>query len=637
MVCVSTTCVHRVDAAPLRVAAFNVEVGLGALGTSNAEAAARHFERIGADVLALEELMSDYANLAALQQRLGLPYSDRPTESSMQVGLLSRYPLLSKFRIYQAGMTRPILLAQIDVPGLATDPWIAVVHLKCCGSTGGSEQFTRAKELYYLRQALVTRGITPQDNVILLGDFNLVATGDYTYPSGPDGISPFFAPASADGYFSDLGLLKLDLRHADGLADWSWRSEGIFPSSQLDHIMASGPIRSANPRSEIYDVVKDAAGLVGRSKFGDQASPGSPYGSDHLPVFADVVLRDAGDGFAADSSAPSLALQGSAVILNSPGGSFRPAITDLVATDDQDPAPVLTCYPLLNSFSTTGDKTITYMGRDRMGNTATLDRTVRVIGAGAVGFSANLQWPRHLVLDSKAGQIYARIFVQGMSEGTDTAPDIRAWIGISGENTPPSSWPESAWRAARLNPYANDGSDEYMIDVQSSDFSAGNYHYASRWRIGNGSYLYGGMAQANPNGGGGLWDGVTFTSGLMTVTSSFAQWSGGVAVDPQTVARYAIGGASSMAAEDSVAPISALTDASVSIVAIVRTNDPFLTTTGCAATDLAAGTWSTNDVTMSPAADQTTAPAGCQIQVFTTPRSSGESKFLRLQSTLSSQ
>lgn len=623
--------------APLRVATFNVEGGLGASGTTNYEIAAKYFERIGPDVLALEELQSDYANLAALQQRLGLPYSYRPTSSSMQVGLLSRYPLLASSLISQPGMTRPILLVQVDVPGVSSDPWVAVVHLKCCGSTGGSEQFTRATELYHLKQALATRGVTSQSNVILMGDFNLVATGDYVYGSGPNGLSPFPAPASADGYFTDLGILKLDLRHADGVTTWSWLSNGIFASSQLDHIMASGPIRSRSPFPEIYDVAKDAVGLEGRPKFGNRASSATAYGSDHLPVFADLVLRDDGDGFGADSSPPALVLKAASITLNSPGGSFLPAATDVLAVDDQDPAPVVTCYPLVNNFTSVGDRTITYLGRDRLGNIAKLNRVIRVVGAGATGFSANLQWPPRLSLRRDAAQIYARIFVEGMTGGTVSAPGVQAWIGISRADTPPSSWAESAWRQASLNAYADGASDEYMVTIDGSEFAPGTYRYAARWKVGNGSYLYGGINQSDPAGGGSFWNGVSYTSGLLMVSSTFSGWSGGAVEDAQAVAKYAIGGASSLAATDSIPSATSLSGDALSVTAIVRTNDPSLITYGVVATHLSAAQWTSNGVSMTPASSQTGAPEGCQIQIFSTPRSSEAAKFLRLQSTLTNQ
>jgi hypothetical protein len=532
-------------------------------------------------------------------------------------------------------MLRPILLVQVNVPGISNDPWVAVVHLKCCGSTGGPEQLTRATELYYLRQALTARGVTSQDNVILVGDFNLVATDNYTYPSGPGGLSPFSAPASADGYFPDLGILKLDLRHADGVSSWSWRSNGLFPSSQLDHIMASGAIRSANPRSEIYDVVKDAAGMVGRPKFGDRASAGTPYASDHLPIFADVVLRDKNDGFAADSSAPAMALPITSTSLNSPGGSFEPGATDVRAVDDQDPAPVVTCYPLLNRFTTPGSRTITYMGRDRLGNTATVNRRIRILGAGATGFSANLQWPRHLVLARNADQIYARIFVQGMSEGTATAPDIQAWIGVSDQDTSPSSWPERAWRAASVNPHANNESDEYMVTVKGSDFAPGSYRYASRWRIGNGSYLYGGIDQSDSTGGGGLWNGSSFTSGLLKVNSTFAGWSGGAAIDSEAVERYAIGGASGPSSGDGQASSTGLEDGLLVLAAVVRADDPSLTVMAESSGNLG-GVWSVQGVAAAGAAEgvpQDGVPAGCEKRVFSVP-ATGDARFLRLRAVL---
>lgn len=313
-------------AAPLRVAAFNVHNSLGAPGTTDYENVARILERIGADVVALEELQSDYSNLASLQARLGLPYGYRPSSSSHAVGILSRHPLLSTNLIYQSGMVRTIPLVRVDVPGVADDPWIAGVHLKCCGSTGGSEQYTRAVELYHLNKTLLALGVTTNSQVVVMGDFNLVASGDWTYAVGPDGVAPFFAPASANGYFVPLGIYKLDLRHADRAATYTWRGDGSFPPSALDHIMVSGPLAGRNPASEIYDVVKDAAGLPGLPKFGNRPPSGSSYGSDHLPVFADLDIRDPGMTFGTWAGG---APRSSANVLRyAVGGATGPAATN---------------------------------------------------------------------------------------------------------------------------------------------------------------------------------------------------------------------------------------------------------------------------------------------------------------------
>jgi endonuclease/exonuclease/phosphatase family metal-dependent hydrolase len=284
-------------AAPLRVATFNIDNGLRAPGTSSHENVARILERIDADVVGFQELQSDTANLAALGARLGLPYnvySIAPNVESMQVGLLSRYPVTA-YWISGGGITRPILLAQISVPGAARKPWVAVLHLKCCGETGGDEQYVRAVELYRLRQAL-PEFILPGDPVLITGDFNLVAADDHSYASGRfTGIDyPLMAWADADDYFVPEGIFKLDARHAGPVGEtWTWRGNSRFPPSALDHIMANAAARAGGVAVEIFDVQKDAAGIPGLPKAGSPLPAGSSYGSDHLPIFADLQLAEA--------------------------------------------------------------------------------------------------------------------------------------------------------------------------------------------------------------------------------------------------------------------------------------------------------------------------------------------------------
>jgi len=128
-----------------------------------------------------------------------------------------------------------------------------------------------------------------------------------------------------------------------------------------------------------------------------------------------------------------------------------------------------------------------------------------------------------------------------------------------------------------------------------------------------------------------------FVSGTVSQAGqTFTSWAGGAPLNSTNLALYAIGGASSPTATNGVAPTSAVTSSNLSITAAVRTNDPSLSTFGYAVTNLVTGTsWSSNNVTMTPSADA--APAGCQIQIFSTPRNSEAAKFLRLQSTLTNQ
>ena len=120
-----------------------------------------------------------------------------------------------------------------------------------------------------------------------------------------------------------------------------------------------------------------------------------------------------------------------------------------------------------------------------------------------------------------------------------------------------------------------------------------------------------------------------------TVTASgetFTNWSGGESLTPALQLEYAIGGATSPNTTNGVPSITTVTSNTLSITAVVRTNDPTLTVTGQALVDLAVGPWSTNDVTMTP--EVTAAPEGCQVQTFSTPRGQDSKKFLRLQTTL---
>ena len=114
---------------------------------------------------------------------------------------------------------------------------------------------------------------------------------------------------------------------------------------------------------------------------------------------------------------------------------------------------------------------------------------------------------------------------------------------------------------------------------------------------------------------------------------TFSNWSGGQTLTPALELEYAIGGASAPGAGDGVASVTTVTADTLSITAVVRTNDPTLTVTGQALVDLAVGPWTTNNVTVTPqpAAE---APEGCEVQTFSTPNGTDGKKFLRLQTSL---
>ena len=117
--------------------------------------------------------------------------------------------------------------------------------------------------------------------------------------------------------------------------------------------------------------------------------------------------------------------------------------------------------------------------------------------------------------------------------------------------------------------------------------------------------------------------------------SAYAAWAQGAPLDSTNLLLYAIGGASGPTATNGVASVTTVNSNLLSITAIVRTNDPSLAVSGQSALNLATGPWTTNDVSMTPAANQVGVPSGTERQIFSTPRATNDTKkFLRLRTTL---
>jgi hypothetical protein len=120
------------------------------------------------------------------------------------------------------------------------------------------------------------------------------------------------------------------------------------------------------------------------------------------------------------------------------------------------------------------------------------------------------------------------------------------------------------------------------------------------------------------------------------VGSTFAVWSDGATLDVANLAKYAIGGASNLGVAG-IEPTLALDSTSLSITAIVRTDDTTLTVVGQAVTNLADYASSELVVQVEGDAtgiDQTDVPAGCTKKKFSVARGDAGKKFLRLKAAL---
>jgi len=117
--------------------------------------------------------------------------------------------------------------------------------------------------------------------------------------------------------------------------------------------------------------------------------------------------------------------------------------------------------------------------------------------------------------------------------------------------------------------------------------------------------------------------------------TTFAVWSGGAVLNAENLAKYALGGATSLTATDGQASIVGLDASTLTLTAIVR-DDPSLIFSGEAVTSLEdfSTLSSITAATVGDAADQTLLPANCKRKVFTVTRGpNDERNFLRIKVT----
>lgn len=127
---------------------------------------------------------------------------------------------------------------------------------------------------------------------------------------------------------------------------------------------------------------------------------------------------------------------------------------------------------------------------------------------------ANLQGPATAAITQGDSQvIYGRVFEAGLTDVAPNiegqAPGIGAWVGVSTTNTNPNTWIN--WTVATHNPAFVGPNDEYMASI-GANFQPGTYYYATRYKLNNGVFVYGGY-------NGGFWNGTTNVSGVLTVSA----------------------------------------------------------------------------------------------------------------------
>ncbi len=126
---------------------------------------------------------------------------------------------------------------------------------------------------------------------------------------------------------------------------------------------------------------------------------------------------------------------------------------------------------------------------------------------------ANLQSPASgIILPSTPFEVTAQASIpNGITGVVGGAYGLQCWIGYSTVASDPSTW--TNWVPA---PYftAVGGNDEFKADIGSGITTNGIYYYASRFKLGDGAFVYGGYNS-------GFWNGTSNISGVLSVVNGF--------------------------------------------------------------------------------------------------------------------
>ncbi len=131
---------------------------------------------------------------------------------------------------------------------------------------------------------------------------------------------------------------------------------------------------------------------------------------------------------------------------------------------------------------------------------------------------ANLQYPSNeTIVEGGSVTVYGQVYEAGLTDVepglTGQAEGIQMWVGVSSENTDPATWAPDQWTEGTWNEFAQTGNNDEYMAVIGSDLEPGMYYFATRWRLNDGAYVYGGTDGTNGN----FWDGTTYNSGVLTV------------------------------------------------------------------------------------------------------------------------
>jgi endonuclease/exonuclease/phosphatase family metal-dependent hydrolase len=312
------------DARQVRVATYNVHMGVGTVGSVDYDGVKAELQRIDADIIAFQELTAaDSNNWATLATTLG--YTNHafsrngPFSGNQYIGYFSRFPILSYFNVTSPPgakeLTRFPFRVEISVPGAAKPLVLWAMHHKATADID-ADPFRRAIEAIRIRQDMEAyRAAKPgNDEFVFLGDLNEDSRYGSSQPETFDSIPTTSMPGTyalgSDITFPVVYRVFPDDRYATaggGLVRVPAVQEGTtndatFSRARFDYILVSTALYFSaygSPTAEVYNSACDLGG--GLPKAGSPClADVSSYASDHLPVFADIHMTDIPDGIPND-------------------------------------------------------------------------------------------------------------------------------------------------------------------------------------------------------------------------------------------------------------------------------------------------------------------------------------------------
>jgi endonuclease/exonuclease/phosphatase family metal-dependent hydrolase len=217
--------------------------------------------------------------------------------------IASRFPLtLRRTDTIPVASTRGVTIALVDLPNATypLDVYVLSVHLKCCGSAGGSEDALRRRSADAIANWLGdARGaVRPSgNNIVLPANTPMIVLGDFNMVGGPQPENTLLT-----GNIQDEATFGVDVKGDWDVSDmtnlnpldpftgnnFTWQGSSSFAPSALDRFMVSDSAFTVAAKFILNTNTMNSAALAAAGLQAGDTLPANA--SDHLPIVVDLRI-----------------------------------------------------------------------------------------------------------------------------------------------------------------------------------------------------------------------------------------------------------------------------------------------------------------------------------------------------------